>query len=294
MKYALHSVSYGGVWQGQAYLSLEDFIRKAASLGYDGVEIMAKRPHFSSLDTDDARLRSIRDLLKNEGLECACIAAYTDFILGADSMVASAELQIIYIERLCAMAQAVGANLIRVFTGYENKTMPYHKQWLICVSALRECAKRAAKYGVTIGIQNHHDIGLHHNSMRDLIAEIGEENCLPMFDAWSPAQTGADLKEAVFALDKIAYTTVADYIRVQRYNYNPDLVSYTNGAEMLKAVKMGEGFINYKEFFDALALKGFDGYTAYEMCSPLRDGGSIEVLDSYAKHFLEYMKGIYK
>ena len=45
MKIALHSVSYGGVWKGQAVLSLKDFICKAADLGYDGVEIIGKRPH---------------------------------------------------------------------------------------------------------------------------------------------------------------------------------------------------------------------------------------------------------
>ena len=289
MKYALHSVSYAGLWQGQAYLPLEDFIRKAAELGYDGVEIMAKRPHLSPLDADGKRLRSVGELLKNEGLECACIAGYTDFLLGTDSMIAPVELQIMYVERLCEMAQSLDCGLVRVFTGYENKNMPYQRQWRICADALRECAKRAAKYGVTIGVQNHHDIGAEHHSMKDLIDEIGEGNCLPMFDAWAPAQMGADLKEAVLSMGRIAYTTAADYIRMQKYNYNSDLVAYTRGNDMLRAVKMGEGFIDYKTFFDALISTGYDGYIAYEMCSPLRGGDSIEVLDSYAKHFIDYM-----
>jgi len=295
LKYALHSVSYAGNWQGQAYLTLEDFIRKAASLGYDGVEIMAKRPHFSPLDiinTGGARLRSIGELLKREGVECACIAGYTDFMLGADSMIPAVELQIMYVEQLCVMAQAVGCNLIRVFTGYENKNMPYNRQWNICADALRECSRRAAKYGVIIGVQNHHDIGAEHFSMKELISDVGESNCLPMFDAWVPAQMGADMKEAVISMGKIAYTTAADYIRVQKYNYNPDSVSYNRGGDMLKAVKMGEGFIDYREFFNALISTGYGGYVAYEMCSPIRGGGSVEVLDSYAGHFLEYMKTI--
>ena len=238
MKYALHSVSYAGLWQGQTYLSLEDFIRKAAKLGYDGVEIMAKRPHLSPLDIDARKLDSIGGLLKNEGIECACIAGYTDFLLGADSMVASVELQIIYAERLCEMAQALGCKLVRVFTGYENKNMGYISQWKICADALKECSKRAAKYNVIIGVQNHHDIGVDHHSMKEFIDEVGEENCLPMFDAWAPAQMGADLKEAVLSVGKIAYTTAADYIRVQKYN--SDLITYSRGTDMLKAVKMGE------------------------------------------------------
>ena len=36
----LHSVSYAGLW-GQDRLSLEDFIPRSASLGYDGVMLMS-------------------------------------------------------------------------------------------------------------------------------------------------------------------------------------------------------------------------------------------------------------
>ena len=45
----LHSVSYSGSW-GQHFLSVEQFLDKAADLGFDGVMLMAKRPHLSVLD----------------------------------------------------------------------------------------------------------------------------------------------------------------------------------------------------------------------------------------------------
>ena len=47
----LHSVSYSGSW-GQHFLTLEEFIDKAAGLGYDGVMLMAKnlpQPNAASL-----------------------------------------------------------------------------------------------------------------------------------------------------------------------------------------------------------------------------------------------------
>ncbi len=47
----LHSVSYSGSW-GQAALSLEQFIDRAADLGFGGVMLMSKRPHLSVLDWD--------------------------------------------------------------------------------------------------------------------------------------------------------------------------------------------------------------------------------------------------
>ena len=49
----LHSVSYSGSW-GQAQLSVEDFINRAADFGYSGVMLMAKRPQVSVLDYDEA------------------------------------------------------------------------------------------------------------------------------------------------------------------------------------------------------------------------------------------------
>lgn len=54
-KLGLHSVSYSGVWEGQASLSLEAFIDHAAALGYGGVMLMAKRGHASLLDMDTDR-----------------------------------------------------------------------------------------------------------------------------------------------------------------------------------------------------------------------------------------------
>jgi hypothetical protein len=34
---------------------------------------------------------------------------------------------------------------------------------------------------------------------------------------------------------------------------------------------------------------GFEGSVAYEMCSPLLGGGSLENLDRYARRFVEFM-----
>lgn len=44
VKLNLFSISYAGLW-GQDSLPLDDFIGKAASLGYDGVMLAGKRPH---------------------------------------------------------------------------------------------------------------------------------------------------------------------------------------------------------------------------------------------------------
>jgi len=55
---------------------------------------------------------------------------------------------------------------------------------------------------------------------------------------------------------------------------------------------MGTGFIDYATFFSALRDAGFGGSIAYEMCSPIRGGGSLQNLDRYATTFLDYMRGL--
>jgi sugar phosphate isomerase/epimerase len=134
---------------------------------------------------------------------------------------------------------------------------------------------------------------VHHDSLADLLEEIGEPNCRACFDAWAPALQGADLRAGVRRLAPyLAHTTVADYVRRQRFRYVPPLVNYVAQHEAVRAVPMGQGFIDYPGFFAALADMGYDGYVAYEMCSPLQGGGSLENLDRCAEAFVTYMRGL--
>ncbi len=83
----------------------------------------------------------------------------------------------------------------------------------------------------------------------------------------------------------MAHTTVADYVRRPRFRYQPPLVNYAREADAVRAVPMGEGFIDYRTFLRTLRECGYQGYVAYEMCSPLRGGGSEENLDRCARRF---------
>jgi hypothetical protein len=61
---------------------------------------------------------------------------------------------------------------------------------------LKESARRAAEFGVTLCVQNHHDIAAHYESMFNLLIEIDEPNCQAALDAWSLALHGTDLVAA--------------------------------------------------------------------------------------------------
>jgi sugar phosphate isomerase/epimerase len=287
----LHSVSYAGVWTGQARLALPDFLRKAHSLGYDGVMLMAKRPHLSVLDFDVKTCEELRRLLGELSLKVVCLAGYNDFSLGSDRPdIPLREMQILYVRELAQRAHALDCPLIRVFTSYDDLRTPYDQQWTTCVSCLKECARQAAAFGVTIGVQNHHDTAVHYETMFDLLEEIDEPNCKAMFDAWAPALHGMDLEAAVLKMAPyLVHTTAADYVRRPRFRYQPPLVNYTRETDAIRAVTMGEGFIDYRAFFGALRKIGYQGSIAYEMCSYLKGGGSEANLDRCARRFLEYL-----
>src|SRR5207244_3940796 len=148
-----------GVWPGQARLGLDDFLERTRNLGFDAVMLMAKRPHLSLLDYDaDARQR-LRARLAGLGLRVACLAGYTDFCLGAERPdIPTREMQVLYVRELCRLARDLDCRLVRVFTGFDHAAASFDQQWGWCVGCLKECARLAAPLGVTVGVQNHHDL----------------------------------------------------------------------------------------------------------------------------------------
>jgi sugar phosphate isomerase/epimerase len=283
----LFSVSYAGLW-GQHCLDVRAFLCKAASLGYPAVELMGKRPHLSILDWPPSELAGLWAAANDAGLEIATVAGYTDFTLASGSETPAVEMQIGYVRRLTEMAHRLGAKIVRVFTGYTTQLDACSRDWDACVRALRECARVAADFGVVIGVQNHHDIGVGLDAYVELLDEVGHANCRAMFDPWSVGLHGENLYEAAKRLaPRMVQSTLADYVRLNRFAYQPGLINYRRLDPLVRAVPLGEGFLDLPGFLRGLREGGFDGYLAYEMCSPLRGGGSEQNLDLTAKTSLE-------
>jgi sugar phosphate isomerase/epimerase len=291
MELGLFSVSYAGLW-GQAALDTRAFVRKAAELGFDAVMLAGKRPHLSPLDADEATLAALRDELRTAGVKCAAVAAYTDLGAAVAAEVPVLEMQIAYVESLCRIGAGLGARVVRVFTAYEAAGQSPQALWQRVVAGLREMCDRATTHGLTVAVQNHHDLAVHTAALLELLHDVGRPNCKLGFDAWSPALRGEDLYEAArLAAPHTAITTNADYVRLPRSRYRPDLVNYEPaGPDLVRAVPFGTGFIDYPEFFRGLRDGGFDGLATYEMCSPVRGGGAIANLDGCARAYVRWMR----
>ncbi len=291
----LHSVSYSGLWRGQAFLTVDEFITKASSLGFDGVELGTKRPHASIIDYDDSARKKLRARFKELELDLVCLAGYNDFTAGIDKIgVPNVEIQAIYIGELARLARDLGTNMVRIYTGYERAGHPYDKQYAMVLEGIQMAGKIAADYDVTLVIQNHHDIALHHTAMKWLLDEINLPNVKAAFDAWSPTVEGLsseEIKEAIQTMSPyLVHTTTADYEKHPRFRYEFLQTYYEPLLPQNRMVMMGEGYIDYKTFINTLKEIGYQGYITYEMCEVLKGGGSIENLDKSARAFLDYVK----
>lgn len=286
-------MSYAGLW-GQARLEPIAFIQKAADLGFQGVLLMAKRPHLAPLDYDEQQLNQIKQALEMYKMQLIGLACYNDFLLPAAAEIPMQEMQIDYIEQCCHITAFLGGDLVRVFTGYARNDLSFPKQWEQVVALMQECGDRAARYGIKLAVQNHHDLAVGTEAMQLLLTEVGKENVKAGYDAWSPFLRGEDLVDGAKKMaSQTIMTIAANYLRFPRYAYQPDVVNYTRvGPDFVKATSMSAGAIDYAAFFNALQAGGFDGWYVYEMCSPLIGGSSLENLDRKAVDFLEFMNSI--
>jgi len=295
VKTCLHSVSYAGFWRGQARLTVDEFLVKAKELGYEGVMLVAKRPHVSPHDYDKAARARLKAKIDSLGLTLVALAGYTDFTAGIDKPgIPNAEIQAAWVGEIAELAKDLGTDMVRIFTGYERPGIPYDKQYAEVVEGLKMAGKLAAEHGVTLAVQNHHDIALHHDVMYWLLKEVNLPNVMAGWDAWSPVLEGLSPEEQRESILKmkpfIVNTIIADYVTHPRYSYVNELTNYKAEQPVMRAVPVGEGIIDYKNWFAALREIGYQGWVVYEMCEVLDGGGSIENLDRTAKIFLEYME----
>lgn len=295
VKTCLHSIGYAGVWRGQAVLSVDEFLVKAKELGYDGVMIMAKRPHLSPLDYDKEARARLKKKIEDLGLTLVGLAGYSDFTAGIDKPgIPHTEIQAAYIGQVAELAADLGTKMVRIFTGYERPGIAYDRQYATVLEGITLAAREAQKFGVTLVVQNHHDIALHHDAMYWLLKEVNMPNVMAGWDAWSPnleQLSKEEVRQSVIKMKPFIVNTIAaDYVSQPRYRYDNTLTNYIADKPVMRATAMGQGVIDYDTFIGALKEIGYQGYLVYEMCEVLEGGGTVANLDATARKFLEYVK----
>jgi sugar phosphate isomerase/epimerase len=296
MKIALHSVTYSGTFGGEA-APVEDVVSKAAEFGYDGLEIIAKRPHASPIDLNQDGRKRLRDLIASKGLELVCLAGYQDFSWnGQFGDMAHHEKELLYLIETIRLAHDLGCHLVRSFSGYLHPDVAFQQQWNWCVKYLREAAAFARDMDVVIGIQNHGGVTVHHLDVLDMVKEINSEYVKIQFDAPFILMTHSDYREAVHAVkDYIAYSVVgAHKLRPMAVFTPPDGLKVPSIYELQRfwTVPLGEQDEDYPAFISALKEVGYDGWLGYEICGKLSTGMTVKAFDEAVKAGLAYLRAL--
>ena len=143
MKLGLSIWSYARAWKAGT-LDVPAFIREAARLGADGVELLdafwRNRPQEES---------AVRSALQETGLPVCAYSVSNDFVLSDRT----AQLQIVT-DGVDSAVQ-FGAPIVRVFAGNFTDGMDVNAALLSCVKGLSDAAAYAQAHGVTLALENH-------------------------------------------------------------------------------------------------------------------------------------------
>ncbi len=295
MKLALHSVSYAGSWPGQIVLPMEKVIDKAAEFGYDGVELVAKRPHASPLDMTPDDRRRLRDYVASRGLDLCCLAGYFDFSNdnGHPDM-PRLQKELLWMRETLRLAADLGAPIVRTYSGFLYPTASFKQQWDWCLQGLKESAQMAEDFGVTLALQNHSEVTQHYRDVLQMVRDVGSPRLKVSLDCGYVQMNSTPIEEAVReARDLIVHSHTADHGQRQLVQWAPANAGYYNVTRWWGAY-LGEGDTDYRTFVKALAAVGYRGYLSYEICGPIPGGGGEENLDYAAKRALAYMRGLLK
>jgi L-ribulose-5-phosphate 3-epimerase len=300
MKFILHSVSYSSSWEGQTALPLYAVIDKAAKLGYDGIELMAKRPHASPLDLNDSDRKRLKDYISVKGLILPCIAGYQDFSddhLHAD--MPKGEKELLYLRESIRIARDLGAKILRIYSSFLYADVQRSLLWKQCVKYLKEGVKYAEDSDVILALQNHSELTFNHMDVLEMIEEVESRYLKIALDPPYICMSGIPYDRAVEDCKKfIVYSTTSDFIGIPApvNTRVPGFLHYSAGLFVLyrkKTVPLGQGDVDYRSFLSALKKVGYDDYLAYEICSPIVGGGSEENLDRCAAISLQYLKKVW-
>lgn len=308
MKFALLTVSYGGLFYAGKALSLEEQVHKAKALGFDALAIEAKRPVASPIDLKKSDRMRIRSIAEDNGIALCAVESMSNF---SSRYMEDRENNLVMMRAVLELAKDLGVDLVKVFAAWPGLVndeediavyAPYERgnyykrlypadlrKWQRAVAGIREVADWAADLGITIVLQNHAPVLT--PGYEDVLAmtrEIDRTNvkiCLdvPLF---YDRQQDEYVREAVRACRN--YMAHSHY---GAWNF-----SESPGGEVIQdpAPSFG-GKINYEAFLDELQRTGYDGYLVSEYCLPvLKDHkvAGIEEVDRANVTAMRYMKEI--
>jgi sugar phosphate isomerase/epimerase len=294
MKIGLYSITFQGLWYRGPALSLEDVIRAARRLGYEGVEFDGKHPHANPLSLPESRCHELRALADGEGIEIYAVAANNDF---SSPVPEQREAQLVYLTELIRATARLRVPVLRVFAAWpgvtiENGLARYdiarrlwaqahegvttQDTWARCRDGLVFAARVAREEGVVLALQNHPPVIDTHSDMLRMIGEVNSSALMACLDAPLVAKyEKTSMREAVAATGPLQVLS----------HFGGEYERADDGS-----VRVPERF--YEDFVAALAESGYLGYLGYELCHPLPEAAGLDFAEQNARLAAEHMRAL--
>lgn len=305
MKVGLYSITYMGVWYDGPGLSLPEVVKRAAALGFDGIEIGGKRPHGNPGDLSPDERAALKQLCAREGIEIAAVASYNDF---SSAIMEHRECQLLMVREQIKLARDVGAPVVRLFFAWpgvteldgavtydtarqlwdlQSRFFPRIQLWNNVKRSLKEVAQYAQDTGVTLALQNHVPLLRHYRDLLDMIREVDSPALKACLDV--PILERQDDEYVRQAARETGSLEAHSHFGGQ-YERGPD------GAVRQQQYRFGEPLANYPVFVQAVRDIGYQGYFCFEFCHPAlsdrHEPLGIDYIDDQARMALEYLRGL--
>src|ERR1043166_3618449 len=152
-KYSLAAYSYRDLLlpkQGKApLLTLKDFIDDCAKFGLEGTELTS---YYFPKETTADYLHALRRQCFRLGLDVSGTAIGNEF---GHPPGEKRDAEIAKTKQWIDYAEILGAPVIRIFAGHQQKGQSEAEAHSLMVSAIEECCDYAGKHGVHLALENH-------------------------------------------------------------------------------------------------------------------------------------------
>ena len=244
---------------------MSESIEIAASLGLSGIQMYAVKGELDpdNILNDREKLDGYKKLLRDKGLAVSALCGD----LGGHGF-EDAEDNVWKIEKtkkIIDLACEFGTKVVTTHIGLipEDKECEKYK---VMLEGIRACGEYAASRGVTLAIETGPEIAV---TLYEFVKQAGSGVGVNLDPANFVMVTGQDPAEAVYMLkDYIVHTHLKDGKKLCEFDpanlYSPPAGVSVNWGDYILETPVGEGNVNFREYFKALTDIGYEGFLTIE------------------------------
>ena len=263
----------------------KESIALAGSLGFDGVQIYATTGAFSPDALSAADIKEYKKLLADNKL---VVSALCGDMGGHGFEIANDNPERIEkTKKIIDLAAELGSHVVTTHIGVIPEDCECEK-YKAMLSALTECGNYAVTKGVTLAIETGPEAA---PTLYGFVSKAGDGVGVNLDPANFVMVTGQDPAEAVHLIGKkIVHTHLKDGKMLKKTDpkiiydhFAEGGIEALNVADYFIETPVGEGDVNWKEYFTALREVGFDGFLTIERETGADPIADIKKAASFAK-----------